>query len=621
MRAFLLGLRIRIKLLAAFGSILLLSVVLIVLSGGAIEKIIYFKSVNEEVDMLKLRLQTMDLATKEFMYEGYKSPSFLEKQEAGAIISFEENRSAAKDLLGTLRARDVQADKDGGAQRTASLDLTLDSLQINFEKLVNLLKQRGFKDYGLEGSLRKAIHAVENSGFEFDKVSMLMLRRHEKDFFLRKDLKYQQEFNARFETFRAQLEATANKELITFLDNYRNEFNRVVDIEKQIGLTESEGIRGRIKNYFIQIHPQIETIHASMRQQNETQISRTQWLLWTVFIIQTIAGFVMAIVYAGLLTKSIKEIRNGMQKLASGIFPDKLQVKTTEEIGQTKTAFNQFIDRLKAATQFAERLGAGDSNLKYDDQYSNDVLARSLISAQDKLQMAESIQRRANWINEGAAQFNEILKNDAEDIRIMGERIIHILVTYLKANQGALYVVNGVDGALYLDRIATYAYGKKKFVEERIDADTGLLGQCVLEGETIYLKDIPKDFVKITSGLGEATPRNVVVVPLKTREKVMGVVELASFAMLEAHHVEFIERVAESIASILYNKQTSTETKRLLEESQQRAHSLAQQEEEMRQNSEELQATQEEMERQRLHLQQEIKALKQKLNDSVLETL
>ncbi|HEY5745182.1 MAG TPA: GAF domain-containing protein [Chryseolinea sp.] len=619
MRAFLYGLRIRIKLLAAFGSILLLSVVLIALSGGAIEKIIYFKSVNEEVDMLKLRLQTMDLATKEFVYEGFKSPSFLEKQEAAAITTFNENQAAAKELLGTLR--DVQSDKDEGAQRTMSLDLTLDSLQTNFEKLVDLLKQRGFKDYGLEGSLRTAIHAVENSGFEFDKVSMLMLRRHEKDFFLRKDLKYQQEFNARFETFKAQLEATTNKELITFLDNYRNEFNRVVEIEKQIGLTESEGIRGQIKNLFVKMRPQIETIHASMKERNEIQISRTQWLLWTVFIIQTIAGFVMAIVYAGLLTKAIKEIRNGMQKLAAGIFPDKLLVKTTEEIGETKIAFNQFIDRLRAATQFAEHLGAGNSNLKYDDQYNDDVLAKSLISAHDKLQTAESVQKRANWINEGAAQFNEIFKNDAEDIKVMGERIIHILVTYLKANQGALYVVSGADGASYLERIATYAYGKKKFVEERIDGDAGLLGQCVLEGQTIYLKDLPKDFVKITSGLGEATPRNVVVVPLKTREKVMGVVELASFGMLDVHHIEFIERVAESIASILYNKQSSTETKRLLEESQQRAHSLAQQEEEMRQNSEELQATQEEMERQRLHLQQEIKALKEKLKDTVLETL
>jgi methyl-accepting chemotaxis protein len=619
MRAFLYGLRIRIKLLAAFGSILLLSVVLIVLSGGAIEKIIYFKSVNEEVDMLKLRLQTMDLATKEFVYEGYKSPSFLEKQESAAITTFEENQAAAKALLGTLH--DDRSDKDHGAQQTLSLDLTLDSLQINFVKLVDLLRQRGFKDYGLEGSLRTAIHAVENSGFEFDKVTMLMLRRHEKDFFLRKDLKYQQEFNARFETFKSQVAATPNKEMISSLDNYRDEFNRVVEIEKQIGLTESVGIRGRIKNLFIKIRPQIETIHASMKEQNEGQISRTQWLLWTVFVIQTIAGFVMAIVYAGLLTKAIKDIRNGMQKLAAGIFPDKLMVKTSEEIGETKIAFNQFIDRLRAATQFAEQLGAGGGNLKYDAQYNDDVLAKSLISAHDKLQMAEGIQKRANWINEGAAQFNEILKNDAEDIKVMGERIVHILVTYLKANQGALYVVNGLDGALYLERIATYAYGKKKFVEERVDGDAGLLGQCVLEGQTIYLKDVPQDFVKITSGLGEATPRHVVIVPLKTREKVMGVVELASFGMLEDHHIEFIERVAESIASILYNKQSSTETRRLLEESQQRAHSLAQQEEEMRQNSEELQATQEEMERQRLHLQAEIKMLKQKLKDFVLEPL
>jgi len=617
MKAFLLGLRIRYKLLAAFGSILLLSVALIFLSGGSIEKIIYFKSVNEEVDMLKLRLETMDLAIKEFVYEGYKSQSFLEKQEADAIVSFAENQSAAKELLGRL---DVRAGHGVEANATLSLDKTLDSLQINFQKLVDLLKHRGFKDFGLEGSLRTAIHAVENSGFEFDKVSMLMLRRHEKDFFLRKDLKYQQDFNTRFDAFKSQLATTAKPELLASLDHYKNEFNRVVDIEKQIGLNENEGIRGRIKNYFIKIRPEIEAIRASMKEQNEAQINRTQWLLWTVFIIQTLAGIVMALVYAGLLTKSIKEIRNGMQKLASGIFPDKLKVKTTEEIGQTKTAFNQFIDRLKAATQFAESLGTSDTTLAYDSRYNDDVLAKALIEAHNKLQTAENIQKRTNWINEGAAQFNEILKNDAEDIRIMGERIIHILVTYLKANQGALYIVTGGEDDRHLDRIATYAYGKKKFVEERIDGNTGLVGQCVLEGETIYLKNVPKDFVKITSGLGEATPRNVVIVPLKTRERVMGVVELASFALLESHHIEFIERVAESIASILYKTQTSTETKRLLEESQQRAHSLAQQEEEMRQNSEELQATQEELERQRAHMQQEIRELKQRIKKAVVGT-
>ncbi|HEY8936137.1 MAG TPA: GAF domain-containing protein [Cyclobacteriaceae bacterium] len=615
MRNYFLGLKIRIKLLAAFGSILLLSILLIALSFSSINRIIRYKKTDEQVDALKLRLEILDLASRDFMYEGYKSKSFLEEQKNSSIESFNTAYSEVKDIIadinGLITGEEVHI--------TAQLSVNIDSLQKDFRSLVELLKKRGFKDYGLEGSLRTAIHKVENSGFDFDKVTMLMLRRHEKDFFLRKDLKYQDEFNKRFETFKQQLEATSNAELISFVDNYKNEFNTVVAIEKKIGLTETEGLRGRIKQHFVKIYPQIEDIRVSMKNKNETQISNTKLVLWIIFFIQIIAGIVLALVYAGLLTKSIKEIRGGMQKLASGIFPNKFQVHSTEEIGQTKLAFNQFIDRLKTATDFAENLGSGNLSVQYDKQYSNDVLAKSLINAQDKLRSAEERQRKINWINEGAAQFNDILKNDTEEIESMGDSIVKLLVNYIGANQGVLYVLHGPKHDNYLKRIATYAYDKKKFINDRIEIGTGLIGQCFLEAETIYLKEIPKDFVKITSGLGAATPRNIIIVPLKIRNLVMGVLELASFEVMETYQIEFVERMAGHIAAILSNKQTAAETKHLLEESQQRARTLTQQEEEMRQNAEELRATQEEMERQRHELQQEIKQLKYQLASKVSE--
>lgn len=615
MRNFILGLRIRIKLLAAFGSLLLLSVLLIIFSVSSVERIIYYKSVNEQADLLKLQLETMDLALREFIYEGYKSKSFLEQQQSPVLDSFMENYSQARAVIVQMDALPTGARQD----ISQTLIAPLDSLQHDFQKLVALLKTRGFKDYGLEGALRKAIHNVENSGMAFDKSTMLMLRRHEKDFFLRKDLKYLEEFNQRFNVFSEQLAASEGTALLPFLQHYKTEFNNVVAIEKQIGLTEDQGLRGRIKNYFTVIRPHIEAIRTQVKERNEAQIDNTQWILWIIFSVQIVVGIAMALVYANLLTKSIKEIRSGMQKLAAGIFPDKLRVLSTEEIGETKIAFNQFIDRLRAATSFAERLGSGDLSMRYNSHYADDVLARSLVSAQEKLHHAEERQRKINWMNEGMARFNDVLKNEGEALETVGDRILKQMVDYLHTNQGALYILQGPEDDRYLERLSTYAYGKKKFGTDRITPGTGLIGQCVLEGETIYLKDIPGDFVKITSGLGEATPRNIVLVPLQVRKRVMGVLELASFQILLPHEVEFVERIAENIATLLLNKQTSSETRRLLEESRQRADVLTEKEALMRDNAEELLATQEEMQRQREVLEAEIKSLKQRL--ALAETL
>lgn len=611
MRDFLSSLKIRVKLLAAFGSILLLSVLLIFFSVKSIDTILVHKAINEEVDQLKLYQETLDLSAREFLHEGFKSESFLKSRKDHSTETFETNYLQSKKVISAIQAADLSREDRA---MTSTLMITLDSLNADFQSLQALLAERGFRDHGSEGTLRAAIHKVENSGFNIDKVAMLTLRRHEKDFFLRKDLKYRDEFNNRIAEFRSQLETDASlAPLLESIDSYRREFNNVVEIEKQIGLKESEGIRGQLRQRFKATRTKLDAFRSRIRLINEAEIFRTKVLLTILFVVQIIAGLAMAIVYANLLTKSIKEIRGGMQQLAAGIFPDKLNVRTTEEIGQTKIAFNQFVDRLKTATTFASTIGSGDH--KYDERFADDVLAKALVQAQHTLAEANARQSKINWSNQGIASFNDILKNETENIHDLSDKIISQLVETTRANQGALYLLKKTENEEYLERTATYAYGKKKYQDHRIEIGDGLIGQCVLEADIIYLKEVPRDFVKITSGLGEATPRNVLIVPLKVRSTVMGVIELASFSLFEAHEIEFVERIAESIASILSNKQTAAETKRLLEESQLKANALAQQDEEMRQNSEELQATQEEMERQRTEMLNEIRILKKEVQE------
>jgi PAS domain S-box-containing protein len=132
-------------------------------------------------------------------------------------------------------------------------------------------------------------------------------------------------------------------------------------------------------------------------------------------------------------------------------------------------------------------------------------------------------------------------------------------------------------------------------MEKRVELGQGMVGQCFLEGETTYLTNIPENYVHITSGLGETRPTTLLIVPMRMNEIVVGVVEIANLKPFEKYQIDFLERLAETIASAISSVKTNEKTQILLEQSQQQAEEMRAQEEEMRQNMEELQATQEQM--------------------------
>src|SRR5690606_4121323 len=144
---------------------------------------------------------------------------------------------------------------------------------------------------------------------------------------------------------------------------------------------------------------------------------------------------------------------------------------------------------------------------------------------------------------------------------------------------------------------ACYAYNRRKFLQQRIEIGEGLAGQVVLEKQTVYLKEVPENFVRITSGHGEALPRNILIVPLKLEEQVFGLIEIASFKMIEEIEIEIVEKLAESIASAITTVRNSERTNQLIQETQLQAEQMKAQEEEVRQIMEEVSATQEEMQR------------------------
>jgi hypothetical protein len=258
-------------------------------------------------------------------------------------------------------------------------------------------------------------------------------------------------------------------------------------------------------------------------------------------------------------------------------------------------------ENLAEASQFVKQITDGNYEVSWKGMQeglidsNKDNLAGNMIKMRDHMKAVKVKDDQHLWSVNGLAKFADIVRNNMNDISAFSDRIISNLVKYLDANQAAFFVVNEVEEVLELK--GCFAYDRKKFIDQGISKGQGLAGQCWLEKGIIHLKEIPKDYVRITSGLGEDTPTNLVIAPVMAEEKVMGVIEVASFSKFEAYKLEFIAKVCSSIGSSLAMIQVNEQTNKLLLESKEMSERLRSQEEELLQNSEELQATQEEMQR------------------------
>ena len=274
-----------------------------------------------------------------------------------------------------------------------------------------------------------------------------------------------------------------------------------------------------------------------------------------------------------------------------------------EFVEELQRAIQQKETAIEKASHFIKEIEKGNLDIDFsiDEQASPDetnTLQESLVSMRNQLKKISQDEKERNWATEGLAKFADILRQDNNDLKALADCVLSNLVKYLNANQGALFMLNDEDHHdAHLEMMACYAYDRKKYMKRRISFGEGLAGQSFLEKEAIYMTKVPDHYVSIGSGLGDARPSVLLIVPLKINNEVFGVVELASFREIKPYQQEFVARLGESIASTISSARIANRTKVLLEESQQQAEEMRAQEEEVRQNMEELTATQEEMSR------------------------
>lgn len=310
-------------------------------------------------------------------------------------------------------------------------------------------------------------------------------------------------------------------------------------------------------------------------------------------------GLLFAYLLMRNITVPINYIRNIVVKMGRGELVDDKGAKFgRDEIGEMAVAMDSLVNGLKATTLFAKNIGDGKYDSEFKPLSDHDVLGNALLEMRSNLSRVADEDKKRNWATEGLAKFGEILRENTNDVNKLCDTVIGNLVKYLSANQGALYLVDDMEADdPTVSLMSCYAWDKKKYINQQIHRGEGLIGQAWQEKDIIFLTDVPNNYIRITSGLGDANPNCVLIVPLKVNDQIFGVVEIASFNVIREFEIEFVKKIAETLASTISTVKVNAKTQKLLEESQELTEQMRAQEEEMRQNMEELQATQEEMER------------------------
>src|SRR5436305_348570 len=215
-----------------------------------------------------------------------------------------------------------------------------------------------------------------------------------------------------------------------------------------------------------------------------------------------------------------------------------------------------------------------------------------------------------DWLKTNLAKFSRMMQGQ-KDLESVSRLIMSELTPLVSAHHGAFFIGEGDTHEPTLKLIASYAYRARKNVSNRFGIGEGLVGQAALEKEPILLTNVPDDYITITSGLGEAPPRNIIVLPILFEGEVKAVIELASFLPFSQIHQSFLDQLAESIGVVLNMIGANMRTEELLEQSQKLTQELQSQSKELQQQQEELKKSNHELEAQTHTLRQSEELLKE----------
>ncbi|WP_230142926.1 response regulator [Clostridium neonatale] len=273
----------------------------------------------------------------------------------------------------------------------------------------------------------------------------------------------------------------------------------------------------------------------------------TRVIMLTGGALATIAAIIIANLSIRMIVNPVKVVTNTFREIAEGEvnLEARLMSNSEDEIGKMARYFNIFMTKLK-----------------------------ELISEN----------RNQSWLTTGRAELNEEMRG-VREINTLSSRIITYICRYLNMQIGIFYVKTDSNT---FKVFGSYSYNSSEGSPDEFNIGEGLVGQAALEDKIVLVQDVPADYMKIISGLGEAVPKNILIAPCMYHEEIECIIELGSFNQFTDVQLKFIEQVSENIATSINLTKAQTKMEVLLNKTLVQAEELQVQQEELRQNNEEL---------------------------------
>jgi PAS domain S-box-containing protein len=333
------------------------------------------------------------------------------------------------------------------------------------------------------------------------------------------------------------------------------------------------------------------------------------WIVALEFLVAVaLAATIGSLLILDILRR-IRKMRDSLKTLSQGNIPPPIQ-ETKDELNSMVKATNELAKNLQDIKTFAVEVGEGrfDSDILVFDGQGE--LGVSLLEMKNSLKSVYEQEQLRAWATAGLAKFSEILRRNNDNIELLCNEIISETVKYLGINQGGIFVLNKNAKEPVLELKGMYAFDKKKSMQKQIKLGEGLLGQAFLEGGIVHIKQVPQDYIMITSGLGNLQPRSLLIVPLQYNDEVIGVMELASFEDFQPYQIDFLKSIAEVTASTIITVYSNDATRMLLLDMQSKTQSIQEKEEQLRLNTVQLTTAHEELEKNLEMTERELAKLK-----------
>ncbi|MGH7438365.1 MAG: ATP-binding protein, partial [Polyangiaceae bacterium] len=228
---------------------------------------------------------------------------------------------------------------------------------------------------------------------------------------------------------------------------------------------------------------------------------------------------------AGNLTSQVRAIAEVSTAVAKGDLTRSISVEAQGEVAALKDNINQMIDNLKETTH------------KNQEQ---------------------------DWLKTNLAKFSSMMQGQ-RSITAVAQLIVSELTPLVDAQHGAFYMMDAEpDPELHL--IASYGFGGRKGLQSSYRMKQTLVGQCAFEKKRILITEVPPDFIYIATGMGNASPRSVVVLPVLFEGDTKAVIELASFKVFTPNYLTFLSQLMDGIGVILNMISSSMRTEELLQQ-------------------------------------------------------